>query len=944
VIDRLPHNTKRRATSALYLVLTFASAPAGADEILPLPLSGAAYRVADQAYREYASGDYDAALRDAREAVRQRPDVPSLRGLLRQAEAAVRNRARRPATGRAPPANSRATAHAAVSPAPVQGARALVSRALDLLGQNKLVDASREIDRAVQLAPDVPQYRLLQVYVSIRLQDYAAAESASRAESGNVSGDALMSLMSGYLLQRRGSYDAAREQYVRALSATTPGNVDPRILRLAVADAALSAGDAQGALDALKSLEDSDADARERKLYAQALAADNTAPRLELKAPVIQCAMNQAALVCALTPLERPSHALADAAYRAAADHRLQEAVGLFDMALRVGGANRELEGRRDSVRRQMAQQPAGLAYRAMADNDPESAQKQIALAIAYAPDVMAYRLLRIEALERMHQNAAAESAASEAMQADDEDSVPVLMRGYLRQLQGRPAAALGDYQRALKNDTLSDDDLRNLRLYVADASMAGGDFKFATQTLSPLPTGDKEAAWRRTLMSFYRQYSGHSRLRAPFLDCRLTPYGTVCTARPADSATDAMIEAIYKALAKKHNSTALALARDLVALSPKNERYRWVLAQALTADGRASEANEVFASLHDATPDVDLAYLASMSGASALATQTFKKIDDADKLPAGALQDAGFAAVNADQRPAAVTYFKRSIDAVGDGQLEMSPQSLYETRRAVSELERQWGAYVSLSYRGSNNMQAGQNQSALVGDNLQIGTEAYWRPPSLDRDGSYVDLYARLTDTAYSAPTTSSNTLTGDTFVGKSPTGVPSLLSAFGVRWKPLASQNIIIAFERQQAIGSAAQSDWLPRLGYSYGLGTDLRADVPSWNTHQVYAETGYYLRAQTYYFTSELQSGRSFRLPETWLGNTVVWPHAVLGADYNNAYSMPWAVGAGVGVNLRHWFREDRYHAPRSYFDLSVQYRLKVAGDERAKGWFIRSVFNY
>jgi len=52
-----------------------------------LPLSGAAYRIAEQAYASYARGDYAQAAAQAREAVRLRPDVQRLRDLLAQAQA-----------------------------------------------------------------------------------------------------------------------------------------------------------------------------------------------------------------------------------------------------------------------------------------------------------------------------------------------------------------------------------------------------------------------------------------------------------------------------------------------------------------------------------------------------------------------------------------------------------------------------------------------------------------------------------------------------------------------------------------------------------------------------------------------------------------------------------------------------------------------------------------
>ncbi|WP_167361437.1 tetratricopeptide repeat protein, partial [Paraburkholderia ginsengiterrae] len=65
------------------------SAPA-APAVNSLPLSGAAYRVAQQAYAAYGRGDYAEAVSRAREAIRQRPDLVSLRVLLANSLAAQR--------------------------------------------------------------------------------------------------------------------------------------------------------------------------------------------------------------------------------------------------------------------------------------------------------------------------------------------------------------------------------------------------------------------------------------------------------------------------------------------------------------------------------------------------------------------------------------------------------------------------------------------------------------------------------------------------------------------------------------------------------------------------------------------------------------------------------------------------------------------------------------
>jgi len=134
-------------------------------------------------------------------------------------------------------------------------------------------------------------------------------------------------------------------------------------------------------------------------------------------------------------------------------------------------------------MRRMLAREPAAAAYQALADNDPVRAEQDAGSAIGYAPDVMAYRLLLIDARQRQQHYAAAEQAAADAIAVDDEDAVPLVLRGYFRQMQRNYAGAKSDYLTALKNDNLSDDDLRALRLWVSDASHAAATCNWQRNT-----------------------------------------------------------------------------------------------------------------------------------------------------------------------------------------------------------------------------------------------------------------------------------------------------------------------------------------------------------------------------------------------------------------------------------------------------------------------------
>lgn len=329
------------------------------------------------------------------------------------------------------------------------------------------------------------------------------------------------------------------------------------------------------------------------------------------------------------------------------------------------------------------------------------------------------------------------------------------------------------------------------------------------------------------------------------------------------------------------------------------------------------------------ALPDVEVAYLAARVGDDAQALASFNRADASGKLANTSYADAAFAALRSRQDDQAIAYFKRTIDEAAAQRLSMSPQLLFDTRRSVAEVSRQWGLIASLSYRNAVSV-LGVNATP-GSDSLQSGIETYWRPWGY-QNGQYAEVFARAFQPLNS------------TAGGGS--GGNLLQGAVGMRYKPLADQNLVLSFGRVMS-PSSGPNDWLTQLGYSAGRGTDLRVDVPNWWTTRMSAEAGHYLSSGQTYALGEVQAGKSFRLGDSSSaggGRWVAFPHLSLAADYNSAALEKGAAGFGPGLMARYWFNENAYNAPRSYVDFSVQYRARLSGAQRSKGLFATITLSY
>jgi bacteriophage N4 adsorption protein A len=669
-----------------------------------------------------------------------------------------------------------------------------------------------------------------------------------------------------------------------------------------------------------------------------------------------------------------------------------------------------ELMEQRQAIRRRLAFEHFEAANKALHSDDAEAAVREARLGVSYAPDLLPHRVQLISTQLAVGRLDEANQAATDAIDVLQEEPALLVLRGYARQRLGQWSSAAADFDQAVTHKGLTQAEEHNFRIIAAHAAMAAGEPKRALTLLEPLDAkADEAIGIRRQLASSASQRSLYPNpmktpvLPTPGVICTGFSFTPSCDVwpgeEPADPARPAA-ESAYKAYDMRDYAVAAVKANEAVELSPASMPYRLLLVNALVADGQLEQADqsatrfikmngddaEMLAArsglrqrlgqrelanedaaaalrserlslasevatliqldrkpqarerlaaatkeglLNDQT-DTTLAYLAVLVGDDEGALAAFDRATARGTLPNAATQDAAYAAGRLGRNDQAINYFKKTIDVAEAGPSLLTPQQLFNTRREVADRSRQWGANAALTYRGISPSALAATQSGASNDSLQAGAEAWWRPFDY-RDGRVLELYAGVSETLSSKAGFA--------------TGAESLQGTLGARVKPLVDVNLVLAIERRFAIGSKSTTDWLPRVAYSADTGTDLRVDVPSWMTATVYAEAGRFIKQRQNYATFEGQVGRSFRL-DAVNPKLVIFPHAVLGADYNSniAVGSKNAVGAGVGVTLRHWFNEDRYNAPRSYADLSLQYRARISGDDRAKGVFLRATFNY
>lgn len=591
----------------------------------------------------------------------------------------------------------------------------------------------------------------------------------------------------------------------------------------------------------------------------------------------------------------------ADAAYKAYGRSDYPEAVRQARTAVALASDNADYqkllhtaEAAVASSIRERAYRAADSAYKAEAHGAYADAVADAQEAVRLAPLNADYRRLLVDAMANAGHLSEADQLATDALAQSPRDAAMLAQRGYVRQRLGKFAAAADDFAAALQADEAKALDRRTVSLGLADAALATKQDQRALDALQPYASEQNYAIASRRAFAL---------LALGRKDEALAAFGIAARLAKTAQERATMVKA------------QIGLLADLGRTTEAKTRF----AQALS-DGSL-----------DAASNLDVAYLGARLGDDKAATARFERARQGGELAGSAILDAAYAEKRLANNAQAIEFFKTAIDENAAGRLPLQPQALYDARREVAELQRTWGAFVTLSYGAIGVMPSSPLAPPLVGgDLLQAGSEIYWRPPVIgNRNGSIFEVFERTFETLSDA--------TGG------PTGAPTLQGAIGARWKPFSAINLVFESARLFAIGNDARNDWLGRVAFSDGQGTDLRVDAENWTMWQIYAEYDKFFVIPQTVVSYEGRLGRSFRL-DAISDRVVVTPFLALGGGYNNLLATPDALGAGPGIALRWWFREGTYAAPKSYVDLNLQYRFKLAGDDRARGVFVGLTFAY
>jgi tetratricopeptide (TPR) repeat protein len=543
-----------------------------------------------------------------------------------------------------------------------------------------------------------------------------------------------------------------------------------------------------------------------------------------------------------------------------------------FGLALAAGAANAQA---------QSGFEAATEAYRQINLGDFEGAADAARRAAEAEPKNRAYRLLLISSLQRLNPGEA--EKASAVFELDfGLDALISAQRGYFAISEDRRADALSHFTRAVGVAGLDKDQARTARLTGADLALEFQNPSRAVEFLIPL-------AGEQT-------FEVQSRLA----------FALWAADRKADAAE------AFKAAADlspdSEQKAVMARARLFALMSL--ERL-----QEARVEFRA--ADEADALMGETTGASETAIMAASLHEDARAQELFTEAQERGDAPPTMWLDAGYSAQRLRDKDLATTHFNKVIDAAQAGAPEISPETVFQVRRANADMSRDWGAFASVFYGASNTVSSTvANQSGVT----QVGGELYYRP-DVPLGGAVLTTFARAFITADGPSTVD--------------TGPKTTQGWVGLQLKPFAAQNLVLEASRMVGVGDLARNDWMVRTAWSTASGLDPRLNPGSRMMWSAYVEGARMVDLRQNLGFADIRFGRTFDIAQE--GRLLVAPFVGAVFSYDNMANPESAIGAGPGFVARTFFRNTTYEAAKSYVEFTLQYRARVDGHQRAKGLF-------
>ena len=277
---------------------------------------------------------------------------------------------------------------------------------------------------------------------------------------------------------------------------------------------------------------------------------------------------------------------------------------------------------------------------------------------------------------------------------------------------------------------------------------------------------------------------------------------------------------------------------------------------------------------------------------------------------------DAAYSAKRRGLDRRAADFFQRALALDAGEGAPLSTVQREGIRRENRELTRDWSFIAQGSYSSAGRPIGPAGTS--LGDEraAQFGAEVSRRIGGW-RNGRPFSVFARVYHSEY---------LSADAVSGNAAQGWA------GVRYKPLSQVNLNLEASRLIALDDDGLDDWSLRAAISGGQGLEPEVGRQSWAYAHYYGDVSYLTDADVTFGLAEGRAGYSFLVGGS---ATVLTPYAVARLGVDTGRLKEEALGAGVGVSVRHWFGESDTTAYRGFVDFDVQARQRIAGDRRASG---------